>query len=248
MSNVHALVEAPVIYLNCCGSLSVRILGQEQLDAFFAKIERGGLPGASDDEKRHCIQAKEIKKLDCDGKEVPDDKKIEQLPKEIGKLTSLTWLDLENNQLTSLPGEIGKLTNICERRNCRKYLTDHDRFDVAYNFINYIPREFRDYPGFSNAFDNSVFLDSPPVPQPDKAGVVILNHPQDRIWLSDKFRKNPEFKKRVKCIEYREIFEGGGPPQSCVVGCWPTDAGSPPENKVTIGFESRDQLENFVFE
>ncbi|MBT4594812.1 leucine-rich repeat domain-containing protein, partial [bacterium] len=46
----------------------------------------------------------------------------------------------------------------------------------------------------------------------------------------------------------REIFEGGGPPQSCVVGCWPTDAGSPPENKVTIGFESRDQLENFVFE
>ena len=34
------------------------------------------------------------------------------VPAEIGQLTSLTWLDLGDNQLTSLPAEIGQLTSL----------------------------------------------------------------------------------------------------------------------------------------
>ena len=39
---------------------------------------------------------------------------LSHLPPEIGDLTSLTVLDLSNNQLTSLPAEIGKLTSLTE--------------------------------------------------------------------------------------------------------------------------------------
>ena len=36
-----------------------------------------------------------------------------EIPKEIGKLTNLKWLYLNNNQLTGeIPKEIGKLTNL----------------------------------------------------------------------------------------------------------------------------------------
>ncbi|OYW76150.1 MAG: hypothetical protein B7Z37_09950 [Verrucomicrobia bacterium 12-59-8] len=38
-----------------------------------------------------------------------DNNQLSTLPSEIGQLTTLTWLDLENNQLSTLPPEIGQL-------------------------------------------------------------------------------------------------------------------------------------------
>ena len=50
------------------------------------------------------------------------------VPAEIGQLTSLTRLDLDNNQLTSLPAEIGQLTSLRE-------------LSLSYNKLTTLPAE-----------------------------------------------------------------------------------------------------------
>ena len=37
---------------------------------------------------------------------------LKELPAEIGQLTNLTYLHLDNNELKELPAEIGQLTNL----------------------------------------------------------------------------------------------------------------------------------------
>ena len=41
-----------------------------------------------------------------------NDNQLTSVPAEIGQLTSLVELDLHNNQLTSVPAEIGQLTSL----------------------------------------------------------------------------------------------------------------------------------------
>ncbi|MBT4594569.1 leucine-rich repeat domain-containing protein [bacterium] len=343
----YAQVKAPEITSGSLG-VEVTIRGQEQLDEFFKKIERGCQLVASADDRRYYEDSKKIVWLLCNGREVPDCKKIKRLSGEIGKLLNLNRLDLNNNQLTEIPREIGKLIQLdhlslhnnrltllpkeigqltkLERLGLRNnqltkltreignlttlrtldlsnnqlaeipgkigklinlqglYLQDNWLefipgeignlgslmwLDLENNKLESIPVEIGRLTDLRSLFfsrntiksvplelkkmrffwklDDDVFLDSPPVPQSD-CGLVMLSHSRERVWLRDECRRNPEFKKRVNKIKYTELLEGSEPPQGCVTGCWPTDAGSPHENKVPIEFESRDQLENFVFE
>ncbi|MBT4594765.1 leucine-rich repeat domain-containing protein, partial [bacterium] len=175
------------------------------------------------------------------------DNKLTSLPKEIEKLANLEHLFLSNNELTLLPREIGSLVSLTSLHlennefesipvEIRK-LTKLSWIYLNRNPIKYIPSELKEWrPYLFSKLGGNVFL---PVPQSD-CGLLTLSHPREQVWLRDECKRNPEFKKQIKRIEYTELLNETVRPQSCSVDCWPTDAGSSIENKVTIVFESRE--------
>ena len=56
--------------------------------------------------------------------------RISELPTELGTLTELEMLVLQNNAITSVPTELGALTGL-------RYL------DLSYNYLTGVPAEFR---------------------------------------------------------------------------------------------------------
>ncbi len=197
--------------------------------------------------------------------------KLTSLPPEIGRLKRLFKLKLHHNQLTSLPPEIEGAESLfyIDLSNNQlktlpsqmKFLNNRMNLNVRENPIRYIPKglwnwqnEFRYIPKElwswknDNNLDRKIFLDAPPIPQPDSLGIVELSHPQDRMWVQSECKNNPWYKRKIQGFRYTELLNETVRPQSCSVDCWPTDAGSSIENKVTIVFESREQLENFALE
>lgn len=52
---------------------------------------------------------------------------LTELPKQIGELTNLLYLEIGNNQLTTLPDEIKYLTNLQELHIERNKLSDKEK-------------------------------------------------------------------------------------------------------------------------
>ncbi len=203
-----------------------------------------------------------------------DNNRLTSLPGEIGKLRSLNLLDLHNNKLVSLPVEIGNLPNllVLDLHNNRLAslpveignLPNYVKMAFYGNPIKYIPPKLRKWQfKFFDHLNGGVFLDRPPVPQPDQSGVVTLSHPDERKWFRDELRRSRGFGKQIKHVHYTELLEETVPPQNCGVGCWPTDPGicvredvfggkSEPfltsENKVEKTFTSWDQVDNLQME
>ncbi|MBT4594398.1 leucine-rich repeat domain-containing protein, partial [bacterium] len=117
-------------------------------------------------------------------------------------------LSCNNNRLISLPHQIANLTNLHK-----------DGFSCDKNPLQYVPKSLKKlederkfgYLWNKPPFDASLFMDSPPVPQPDENGILSIGHPDHVQWFFDEYRNNPDFKKQiqkaVKRIEYTDFFE-----------------------------------------
>ncbi|MBT4595260.1 leucine-rich repeat domain-containing protein, partial [bacterium] len=186
---------------------------------------------------------------------------LASVPSQIGKLTKLRMLSLSDNQLTIFPPEIGELSNLWdlffENNQLVTFLPPVERlwkfvsFRIFGNPIEYIPKELHKWRRrFFREFDENLFLDEPPVPQPDNFGKVTLKHPQHRIWFRDEYKKNLEFRERVRTVESTGRLESSALQKVCPVGCWPTAnvRAIGPENKLVKEFISLEQFINFQTE
>lgn len=82
--------------------------------------------------------------LNLQGKETPDGKgKLTCLPAEIGNLTNLEWLNLDNNDLKELPAEIIKLKNLRQL-----YANDNEHLSLYKYQGDWIERQRRSEKGF----------------------------------------------------------------------------------------------------
>ncbi len=130
ISCVHACDEASSLAYGPCywswvptifgfsENLSVNPRGQKGLDAFFAKIKRGQQDGASSEDRKYWYLAQRLIIFYFRGAFCWYN--VSTLPSEIGELTNLEKIYLDDGELASLPSAIGELTRLCElylRRN-----------------------------------------------------------------------------------------------------------------------------------
>ncbi len=116
------------------GLWAVQICGQKQLNAFLEKIKRGEKLGASNADKIYRKESQRLNFFDCNGRDVPEEDKISELPTEFAQFSRVEILDLGNNKLETLPPWISKFVKL-------------EQLHLSNNKFTMIPNEIWRFPG-----------------------------------------------------------------------------------------------------